>query len=42
MKVGDVVFFPEGAANKIEVDGEKYLVLNESDVYAKHTPAPKK
>lgn len=34
VKVGDRVLFGEYAGTEIKVDGEKYLVIRESDIYA--------
>lgn len=33
VKPGDVVLFGQYGANKISIDGEDYLILNESELY---------
>jgi co-chaperonin GroES (HSP10) len=35
LKVGDTVLFSEHAANDVELDGEKFLLLNRKQVYLK-------
>jgi len=35
LKVGDTVIFESFAGNEIEVEGKKYLIMNEKDVLAK-------
>ncbi len=34
LKVGDVVLYGKYAGTKIELDGEEYLIMNQSDVLA--------
>jgi len=36
VKVGDVVIFAKYGGTEVEVDGEEYLVLRESDILAIH------
>lgn len=34
LKVGDRVFYGKYSGNEVEIDGEKYVILRESDVLA--------
>ncbi|MCR4559002.1 MAG: co-chaperone GroES [Bacteroidales bacterium] len=34
LKAGDVVLYGKYAGTKIEIDGEEYLIMNQSDVLA--------
>jgi len=34
LKAGDIVLYGKYAGTKIEVDGEEYLIMNQSDVLA--------
>ncbi len=37
VKVGDAVFFGKYSGNEVELDGEKYVILRESDILAVET-----
>ncbi len=34
VKVGDIVLFGKYAGTEVEIDGEEYLIMRESDIYA--------
>ena len=34
VKVGDMVLYSKYGGNELEYDGEKYLIMSESDIYA--------
>ncbi len=39
LAVGDLVLFAKYSGNEIEVDGQKYIIMEENDVLARIKPA---